>query len=341
MKRFCSLLALMALSSSAHADSFSFVVAGRTIHIEAPRHCRSASCVSVSIPGLLRSQRPRDRDDEVAAAPQLQPQPQPAPANPPSRTVVPVAGVAAPASPPPVQPVASQPVAPAPPSPLPPAPAPQLTGSTAKIVVLPPPLPSPSPPPAAPAASAPQTAAPPPPPKIEPVKTTQAEPSPSVVPKSASVPLPLPVPVPVPAPQIAEVSQKTVVERADTPLGDWQTEGNKGTVRIERCGEAMCGYLLNAGSTAKDEIKNDVKRGGKGDTILINMKPKSDTVWSGNIYSRSSGHAYYATMTMKGADTIRVEACGLGHFFCSGNDWTRIENGSKLVTYQPTSRPPS
>lgn len=327
MKRFCSLLALMALSSSAHAGSYSFVVAGRTIHIEAPRRCRSASCVSVSIPGLLRSKRSRGRDDEVAAAPQ----PQPGPANPPSRAVVPVAGVAAPPSPPPVQPIAS-----APPSP-PPAPAPQLTGTTAKIVVLPPPLPSPSPPLAAPAANAPQNVVPPPPPKIEPVKTTRAEPLPPVVPKPASVPLP----VAVPAPQIAEVSRETADERADTPLGDWQTEGNKGTVRIERCGQAMCGYLLNANSNAKNDIKNDVKRDGKGDTILINMKRKSDRLWSGNIYSRSSGHTYYATMTMKRSDTLRVEACGLGRFFCSGNDWTRIENYSKLVTSRPTSRPPS
>jgi uncharacterized protein (DUF2147 family) len=333
MKRFCSLLALMALSSSAHADSYSFVIAGHTIHIEAPRHCRSVSCVSVSIPGLLRSKRWRDRDDEVAAAPQLQP----GPANPPSRAVAPVAGVAAPANPPPVQPVASQPVALAPPSQPPPAPAPQLTGTTAKIIVLPPLPPSPSPPPpAAPAASAPQTVAPPPPPKIEPVKTTQAEPLPPIVPKPASVPLP----VAVPAPQIAEVSQETADERADTPLGDWQTEGNKGTVRIERCGPAMCGYLLNASSNAKSNIKNDVNRDGKGDTILINMKPKSDGLWSGNIYSRSSGHTYYATMTMKRSDTLRVEACGLGRFFCSGNDWTRIENYSKLVTSRSTSRPP-
>lgn len=334
MKRFCSLLALMALSSSAHADSFSFVVAGHYIHIEAPRYCRSASCVSVSIPRLLRSKRSRDRDDEVAAA--AEPQPQPAPANPPSRAVAPAADVAAPASPPPVQPVAS-----APPSAPSPAPAPQLTGTTAKIVVLPPPQPPalPSSPPAAPAAKAPQTVAPPPPPKIEPVKTIQAEPVPSVVPKPVSVLLGVPVPAPVP--QIAEVSQETADEGADTPLGDWQTEGNKGTVRIERCGQAMCGYLLNASSNAKNDIKNDVRLDSKGDTILINMKPKSDRVWSGNIYSRSSGHTYYATMTMKGAATLRVEACGLGHFFCSGNDWTQIKNDSKLVTYRQTSRPPS
>jgi hypothetical protein len=300
MKRFCYFIAWMALSSSAYAGDYSFVVAGHRIHIEAPRHCRSASCVSVSIPGIYHSNRWRDRGDEVAASPA----PAPAPANPPARAMPPVAPVAAPASPPPVQPVAS--VAP-PPAP-PPLPAPQLDSTTAKITVLPAP-----PPPVAPAVS------PPPPPKIEPVKTTEAEP-PVVAAK--------PIPVPTPLPEIAKVSQETEAAPADTPIGDWQTEGN--TVRIERCGQAMCGYILN------------LTPNGKGDTILINMKAKSDTVWSGNIYSRSSGSTYYATMTLKEINTLRVEACALGRFFCSGNDWTRIWKAPKLITYEGTSsRPPS
>jgi uncharacterized protein (DUF2147 family) len=333
MKRFCFFLALMVLSSSAHAgDSYSFVIAGHRIRIEAPRHCRSASCVSISIPGIYHSNRARDRDDEVATAPQAAP----VATNPPAPTAAPAAPAVTRASPPVVQPVASQPVAtqpvarvapPPPPAPLPPpapatAPAPQLSSTTAKIVVLPPP---PPPVPAAPVSTT-QTIAPPPLSKVEPAKTT--EPPPAVVPK------PIPVPVPMPVPPIAKISQQTENAPADAPLGDWQTEGNKGTVRIERCGEAMCGYLINLTADTR------------GDTVLINMKPKSgtksDAVWSGNIYSRASGHTYYSTMTMKGVNTLRVEACALGRFFCSGNDWTRIDNASKLVTSRETSsRPPS
>jgi uncharacterized protein (DUF2147 family) len=318
MKRFCYFLALMALSSSAQAgDSFSFVVAGHRISIEAPRHCRSASCVSVSIPGIYRSNRRSDRDDDVAAAPE------PAPVNPPARGAT-CAPAPAPASQPPVQPAPLQPVAAAPPPPPAPPPlaVPQLASTTAKIVVVPAPPPLP-----APVAATAQPAVPPPPPKVEPVQTIPAEAPPLVAPK--------PVPVPTPVPQISKVSRETEDAPADTPLGDWQTEGSKGAVRVERCGQAMCGYLLNLASNAK------------GDTILINMKPKSKTVksdmaWSGTIYSRSSGATYYATMTMKGEDTLRVEACAFGRFFCAGNDWTRMEKASRMMTYQETSsRPPS
>ena len=60
----------------------------------------------------------------------------------------------------------------------------------------------------------------------------------------------------------------------NSPIGDWQTEG-KGTVRIAKCGNALCGYVLNASS-------ND-----KGEAILINMKPKTDRQWTGSVYSQS------------------------------------------------------
>jgi hypothetical protein len=304
MKRFCCFLVLMALCSSAHAgDSFSFVVAGHRIRIEASRHCRSASCVLVSIPGIYRSSRWRDRDDDddVAAAPV----PAPAPVNPPA--AAPAAPVVTRAGQPPVQPVTSVPT----------VPAPQPASTTAKIIVLP----APPPAPVAPVVSTTQTITPQLPPPVAPMKTP-AEAPPVVAPK--------PIPVPTYSPPISKVSRESEEEPADMPLGDWQTEGNKGTVRVERCGQAMCGYVVNPTSNAK------------GDTILINMKPKSDAVWSGNIYSRSSGATYYSTMTMKAANTLRVEACALGRFFCSGNDWTRIEKPSKLVTYREISpRPPS
>ena len=66
MKRFLYLVVLMALSSSADAgNSFSFVVAGHRVIIEAPRDCNSPSCVSVSIPGIYEARGGRDRDEDA------------------------------------------------------------------------------------------------------------------------------------------------------------------------------------------------------------------------------------------------------------------------------------
>ena len=59
-------------------------------------------------------------------------------------------------------------------------------------------------------------------------------------------------------------------------------------------------------------------------STLINMKPKTEKQWTGNVYSHGSGDSYYGTMDMKGTNTLRVEACALGRFYCTGNNWSRI-----------------
>jgi len=278
MKRFFYFVVLMLLSSSAQAgNSFSFVVGGHRIRIDAPRSCRSPSCVSVSIPGIYQTHRARERDDIDAAssAPPMTP---------------PVAvpqSISQPAVPPAIKPSIEPRVV----SPTPRQENPGLAASMSQQVAAPPP------PPTAPR-SAPPVAAPVAPP------TGAAQ----------------------PAPQLLKISHDD--EPATTPLGDWQTEGNKGSVRIERCGAALCGYVLNPPS------------GSKGETVL-NMKPKAADLWTGNIYSRDSGSSYYATMTAKGPNSLRVEACALGRFFCSGNGWNRISaNPEKLITARQASSQP-
>jgi hypothetical protein len=266
----------MALTSSAQAgNSFSFAVAGHRVTIEAPRDCNSLSCVSVSIPGIYETGGGRDRydDDDDDASDAA------APAKPPAAAQQPAASLAI------VQPVskpAGEPVASVTP---PPAPA---IAATASSGVQPADMQQP---------------------KLRPPKPLRVT---SSLPATSAAGKATPAVSPPPAPPPVQVLHEVDDDRSDAPLGDWQTEGNKGSVRIERCGSALCGYVLNPSSNAS------------GETVLINMKPKTASEWSGDIYSRDSGSTYYATMAMQGSDSLRVEACALGRFFCSGNVWSRI-----------------
>ena len=326
MKRIACLMMLTALSSPACArDSYSFVVGGHRIHVEASPHCRSLSCVSVSIPGVGSWHNGHRDADDVATV--NNPGPAQAPAQPPAQPAQPqdqpvyappVAQVtpAQPAAPltraqtlaPAVQaqPASVQPVAP-------PVQAQPASVPAPRLAAAPPaPVAPPAPPSVGFTVPKPQPSAVPPAPAATP--QNQAKPQAKVQDKSAvdhSAPH-------VSAP-VARVTQQSESDTASTPLGDWQTEGKSGTVRIEACGQALCGYML------------DVSTGTKGETILINMKPKSGTdnsgsKWTGNVYSRSSGNSYYGTMTLKDPTTLRVEACAFGSFFCSGNNWTRLED---------------
>ena len=246
MKRLCFLVMLMVLGSSAHAgSSLSFVVGGHRVRIEAPRHCKAASCLSVSIPRIHQNRRgDRDDDDRAVAdqvkAPVTVQQPAPVPAVPPPNN-------------PAVAPVAAAP---------PPAVFKPAATATQEV---------PAPPPAvAPALVLPPVPPPPPPTMLPPAETS---PPPAVA-----------------APQTSRVSHRVEDEPSDTPIGDWQSEGNKGTVRIERCGAALCGYALKSSSD------------DKGEAVLVNMKPKTKSQWTGNVYSHDSGDTYYGTMALKGTE---------------------------------------
>lgn len=295
MRRLSCLAMLMVLGSSASTaqagDSYSFVIGGHRIHVEARQGCRSLSCVSWS-DGGTRNRRDRG-DDPMPAKPAATPQ---APAPPAAAAL------------PPQQPA--------------PAPAPQIQASQ---------IPAPPPVVAAPPATrvAAETVAPPPaiPNTIELASTTtQSVPPPAPKPETRT----LVVEKPPLATAAAPAKARDEEAAANTPLGDWQTEGKKGLVRIEQCGKSLCGYVLNEQTSAK------------GETVLSNMKSKSDNKWTGDIFSRASGNSYYAKMSLKAPNTLHVEACAVLRFFCSGNDWTRVPNKPEVViSRQSTGQPNS
>jgi uncharacterized protein (DUF2147 family) len=84
VKKLLALAAVLIVTSTAQAgDSFSFQINGQSIHIDAPRDCTSASCISVSIPGVFEHNPKRKRkaatpDTEVRATPPADPEQQPA-----------------------------------------------------------------------------------------------------------------------------------------------------------------------------------------------------------------------------------------------------------------------
>jgi uncharacterized protein (DUF2147 family) len=96
------------------------------------------------------------------------------------------------------------------------------------------------------------------------------------------------------------------VQAANTPIGIWATEENKGNVRVEQCGANLCGY---------GEKNNE--------RILINMKPEG-AKWSGLIHDPNSGKNYDSTIAMKGPNAMRVQGCAFGGMFCGGQTWKRV-----------------
>lgn len=248
--KLCLILAVMAVSSGAQAgDAVSLAIGGQRIRVEEARGCRSASCVSVSIP---RSKSVPLADPAAARAP--------------------VPALAAATGP--------------------------RAEATASVATSRPPQPQPA------VALALSTAVVAPPPKADPINSAAPEKASAGAPASSS--------------SGVDVATTATSQAGDTPCGTWQAQGNKGSVRIEQCGPALCGYVFDPSTAAK------------GVAILINMRPRAEAEWSGQIYSLASGGIYHARMTMPSPNTLRVEACAIGRFLCAKNLWSRTSVDSDV-----------
>ena len=148
-------------------------------------------------------------------------------------------------------------------------------------------------------AAAPVVPAPVAAPVTAPVAPVNVPAAPAVVASTSPAPAVKNDVAPATAPAVAPVAPTT-------PVGIWSTEENKGRVRVEPCGENLCGYAVNT-----------------GEKILINMKP-SDAKWTGRIHDPDSGRNYDSTITMKGPNALRVQGCAFGGLFCGGQTWSRV-----------------
>jgi hypothetical protein len=137
-----------------------------------------------------------------------------------------------------------------------------------------------------------------------------ANPAPAPVTVAATPPQPavkeeVAPPAPPAAPKPAPVAAAPV-QVPTTPIGVWAAEDDKGQVRIEQCGQNLCGFAVKS-----------------GEKILINMKPQ-ETKWVGTIHDPDSGRNYDSTIAMKGTNTLRVQGCAFGGMFCGGQVWNRV-----------------
>jgi uncharacterized protein (DUF2147 family) len=142
----------------------------------------------------------------------------------------------------------------------------------------------------------------------QPPASAQAVPDPA--PAARPAPPPMVATAPVPAPVQKQPTAAT--PSATSPLGVWLTEEKEGKVRIEQCGANLCGYSV------------DAKSNQNGEQVLINMKPGSDSKWSGRILDPNTGSTYDSTIALKGSDSLRVQGCAFGGMFCGGQTWSRL-----------------
>jgi uncharacterized protein (DUF2147 family) len=119
---------------------------------------------------------------------------------------------------------------------------------------------------------------------------------------------------------------------AQSADGTWLTQAGDARVKIGKCGGGICGnvvWLREPHDTATGQPATDsknpnpalAKRPMIGLPLFSGMQPSGPNKWSGQIYNADDGSTYASSVSVTGADSLRVEGC-VGAL-CGGETWTR------------------
>jgi uncharacterized protein (DUF2147 family) len=122
---------------------------------------------------------------------------------------------------------------------------------------------------------------------------------------------------------------------AADPNGTWLTEPGTSRIRIANCGGALCGTIIwlkepldaETRQARLDKANADSAKRSRplmGVSIVIGMKPSGADKWAGQVYNAEDGKTYTGSITMQGANALKLEGCALGGLICKSQTWTRV-----------------
>jgi Uncharacterized protein conserved in bacteria (DUF2147) len=143
--------------------------------------------------------------------------------------------------------------------------------------------------------------------------------------------------------------------RAQSPAGQWTSEGGRAEIEIYSCGTAevtasnqaqldtLCSYVKDSGSRLCGRLAKMLPKGlaelqakGKkaedviGQPVLCVASGSDQTwPWKGGVFNVEDGSAYWVRIVPQGSDKLKGSACGLGGWYCPARGefiWTKAAN---------------
>jgi len=103
-----------------------------------------------------------------------------------------------------------------------------------------------------------------------------------------------------------------------SPFGTWILEDGAAAIEIGQCGNSICGRVVGVAPSSglaittpdgRSIAPGESRRPLCGQTVLAGFRAAGDGVYrEGHIFNPSDGRTYSATLTLEGADVLRVRA---------------------------------
>jgi uncharacterized protein (DUF2147 family) len=114
--------------------------------------------------------------------------------------------------------------------------------------------------------------------------------------------------------------------------GLWQTPTNGGQVEIARCGNSLCGKLVNSNHIRENPALKDVKNKDESQRVrtLKGLQMLYDftggpTKWTGGkVYNPDDGGTYSGTIELISENQMKLKGCIVAPF-CKTQVWTRLK----------------
>ena len=103
--------------------------------------------------------------------------------------------------------------------------------------------------------------------------------------------------------------------KAADATGEWARVDGKARVRMELCGDVLCGSIT--------WVKDPKAPGKVGQKVFYDMKANGDGAWSGKAFNPEDGAEYTGKLILSGRSLV-TKGCVLGGLICKSVDWTRV-----------------
>ena len=107
--------------------------------------------------------------------------------------------------------------------------------------------------------------------------------------------------------------------------GIWRNRPKTLVVRIQACGPALCGTVIQAADDAKESVRKAGTPNLVGTRILTGLHQSSAGTYTGEIFNPNLNIHAAGTLTLESPSIMLVKGCVLAGLICKEQHWTRIE----------------
>ena len=108
------------------------------------------------------------------------------------------------------------------------------------------------------------------------------------------------------------------------PSGVWRNPKNSVHVRMQPCGDTVCGVVVWANARVQKKARDAGTPRLIGTNLFREFRQTGPGEWSGRVFVPDMNRTFSGSMKADSANSITGKGCLIGRFLCKSQTWTRV-----------------